>query len=86
MEPLCYGSNPFARIDALRAYLFEELRFRGNGEQYDDPRNSFLNDVLARRTGVPLSLSILFMDAARRCRFEAAGIALPGHFIVRFSG
>lgn len=75
--------NPFARLDALRGYLFDELGFRGNVEQYDDPRNSFLNDVLARRTGVPLSLSIIFVEAARHAGFEASGIALPGHFVVR---
>ena len=75
--------NPFARLDAVRAYLFEELGFRGNLEHYDDPRNSFLNDVLARRTGIPLSLSLIFVEAARHAGFEACGIGLPGHFVAR---
>jgi regulator of sirC expression with transglutaminase-like and TPR domain len=75
--------NPFARLDALRAYLYEELGFRGNSEQYDDPRNSFLNEVLARRTGIPLSLSIVFLEVARAAGFEAVGIGLPGHFVAR---
>lgn len=75
--------NPFARLDAVRAYLFEELGFRGNLEHYDDPRNSFLNDVLVRRTGIPLSLSLIFVEAARRAGFEAYGIGLPGHFVAR---
>ena len=76
-------SNPFARLDALRAYLSEELGFRGNAADYYDPRNSFLNEVLDRRTGSPLTLSMLYMDAARCCGFDAYGIALPGHFVVR---
>lgn len=76
-------TNPFARLDAVRAYLFEELGFRGNLEQYDDPRNSFLNEVLARRTGIPLSLSILFVESARRAGFVAEGVGLPGHFVAR---
>lgn len=77
--------NPFARLDALRTYLFEELGFHGNTESYDDPRNSYLNEVLARRTGVPLSLAILFVEVARAAGFESCGIALPGHFVTRVS-
>jgi len=76
-------SNPFARLDALRAYLFEELGFCGNTDDYYDPRNSFLNEVLDRRSGIPLTLSILYMEAARCSGFHVYGIALPGHFVVR---
>jgi regulator of sirC expression with transglutaminase-like and TPR domain len=76
-------TNPFARLDALRTYLFEDLGFQGNGEQFDDPRNSYLNEVLSRRVGVPLTLSIVYLDIAKRAGFEARGVALPGHFIVR---
>ncbi len=75
--------NPFARLDALRAYLFEELGFRGDHEDYYDPRNSFLNEVLQRRTGIPLTLSIVYVAVARRAGLEASGVGLPGHFIVR---
>lgn len=75
--------NPFARLDGLRAYLFEELGFRGNLEQYNDPRNSFLNEVLDRRLGIPLTLSLLFVELARTAGFEARGIGLPGHFVAR---
>ena len=75
-------SNPFARLDALSSFLFEDLGFHGNSDQYDDPRNSYLNDVLDRRLGIPLSLSILYIEAARRAGFEARGIGLPGHFVV----
>lgn len=80
--------NPFARLDAVRVYLFEDLRFRGDFDHYDDPRNSFLNQVLDRRTGIPLTLSILFIEAARAAGFEARGIDLPGHYVagVRHAG
>jgi regulator of sirC expression with transglutaminase-like and TPR domain len=76
-------SNVFARIDGLRALLFEDLGFRGNADQYDDPRNSFLNEVLNRRVGIPVTLSILYVEVARRARLLAQGVALPGHFVVR---
>jgi len=77
--------NLFARLDALRTYLFEELGFRGNLEQYNDPRNSFLNEVLDRRLGIPLTLAILFVEQARAAGFDARGVALPGHFVTRVS-
>jgi len=76
-------SNPFARLDALRTYLFEELGFRGNHQNYYDPMNSFLNEVLHRRLGIPLSLSILYIEIARGAGLEARGVGLPGHFVVR---
>ncbi len=76
-------SNPFARLDGLRAYLYEELGFRGNHDQYGDPRNSYLNEVLDRRLGIPLTLSILFIELARAAGFEARGVGLPGHFVTR---
>jgi regulator of sirC expression with transglutaminase-like and TPR domain len=78
-------SNPFARLDGLRAYMFEELGFRGNLEDYNDPRNSFLNEVLDRRLGVPLTLCLLFIDLARAAGFDARGIGLPGHFVTSVS-
>jgi regulator of sirC expression with transglutaminase-like and TPR domain len=76
-------SNPFARLDGLSVWLFEELGFRGDRDDYDDPRNSFLNQVLARRVGIPLTLSILFIEVARAAGFAARGVALPGHFVAR---
>ncbi len=80
VEPL---ANFFARLDALRTFLFEDLGFRGNAEQIDDPRNSFLNEVLNRRTGIPITLSVLYVEVARRARVDARGVVLPGHFVVR---
>jgi len=76
-------SNPFARLDGVCSYLFEELGFHGNLEKYDDPRNSFLNEVLDRRLGIPLTLSILFIEQARAAGFDARGVGLPGHFVTR---
>ena len=70
-------ANPFARLDGLRIYLFEELGFRGNLEQYNDPRNSFFNEVLDRRLGIPLTLSILFIEQARAAGFDAAASGCP---------
>jgi regulator of sirC expression with transglutaminase-like and TPR domain len=75
--------NPFARLDALRVFLFDELGFKGNVDHYDDPRNSFLDDVLERKLGIPLTLSLLVIEVARRAGLEAEGVGLPGHFIVR---
>ena len=74
-------ANPFARLDGLRVYLFEELGFRGNIDKYNDPRNCYLNEVLERRLGVPLTLSILFNEVADAAGFEARGVGLPGHFV-----
>lgn len=78
-------TNPFARLDGLRSYFFEELGFRGNVPNYNDPRNSFLNQVMDRRLGIPLTLSILFMELARAAGFEACGVGLPGHFVTRLT-
>ncbi len=77
--------NPFERLDRLRVFLYEDLGFRGNRHAFKDPRNSFLNEVLNRRLGIPITLSILFMELARAAGFEARGVALPGHFVVRLS-
>jgi regulator of sirC expression with transglutaminase-like and TPR domain len=76
-------SNPFARLDVLHALLHDELGFRGNEKEYNDPRNSYLNEVLDRRLGNPLSLSIIFVEVARAAGFEARGVGLPGHFVAR---
>jgi regulator of sirC expression with transglutaminase-like and TPR domain len=76
-------TNPFARLAALREFLFDELGFRGNSEHYDDPRNSYLDDVLERKLGIPLTLSIVVIEVARRAGIEAEGVGLPGHFVVR---
>lgn len=75
--------NPFAAIDALNSYLFREQGFRGNHEEYFDPRNSYLNDVLDRRRGIPITLSVLYMEVAARAGLPLEGVGFPGHFLVR---
>jgi regulator of sirC expression with transglutaminase-like and TPR domain len=72
-----------ARVDALNRYLFTELGFVGNRDQYEDPRNSCLNEVLDRRTGIPITLSLVYIEVARRAGIRAEGINFPGHFLVR---
>jgi regulator of sirC expression with transglutaminase-like and TPR domain len=73
-------------VKALNEYLFDELQFTGNREKYEDPRNSCLNEVLERRTGIPLTLSIVYMEVARRAGLPVDGINFPGHFLVRCAG
>ena len=68
---------------AVARFLFEEEGFRGNTEDYYDPRNSFLNDVLDRRLGIPITLSVVYVAVAARAGLDAAGVGLPGHFVVR---
>lgn len=72
-----------AGVEAFNEYMFEELGFAGNQLDYYDPRNSFLNDVMDRRTGIPLTLSIVYLEIGRRAGLMVEGIGLPGHFIVR---
>ncbi len=73
-------------IAHLNRLLFEELGFRGNREEYYDPRNSFLNDVLDRRIGIPITLSTVYLEVGRRIGCRLAGVAFPGHFLVRLIG
>jgi len=70
-------------IAALNRFLFDDLRFRGNRRFYGDPRNSYLNQVIERRLGLPITLSVLYGEVARRVGLQVEGIGLPGHFIVR---
>lgn len=75
--------NAFARYDAVRSYIFDELGFRGDTEHYDDPANSYLDRVLDRRTGIPLTLAILLVACLERSGFRAVAAGLPGHVVVR---
>ena len=70
-------------ITAMNRYLFEELHFVGNRDKYEDPRNSCLNEVLDRRTGIPITLSVVYMEIAQRAGLQIDGINFPGHFLVR---
>lgn len=71
------------RIGSLNEFLFEELGFGPNAEDYYDPRNSYLNEVLDRRTGIPLTLSILYIEIGRRIGLPLQGVPFPGHFLVK---
>jgi regulator of sirC expression with transglutaminase-like and TPR domain len=64
--------------------LYDEEGFAGNQERYDDPRNSFLNDVITRRTGIPISLGVVYLDVARQAGVPMEGVNFPGHFLVRW--
>jgi regulator of sirC expression with transglutaminase-like and TPR domain len=70
------------KVEALSHFLFAENQFQGNVTDYGDPRNSFLNEVLERRLGIPISLSVLYVAVARELGLDAYGVGLPGHFIV----
>lgn len=71
------------RLIALNNYLFRELGFAGNDNEYYDPRNSFLNDVIARKTGIPITLSILYLEVGTRLGLKLKGVSFPGHFLVK---
>lgn len=75
--------EPLRRIVTLNTYLFEDLGFSGEALDYYDPRNSYLSDVLDRRRGIPISLSLLYVHLARSVDLPAEGISFPGHFLVR---
>ncbi|MGH9765666.1 MAG: SirB1 family protein, partial [Blastocatellia bacterium] len=75
--------EPIDMILAVNAVLFHEFGFRGNAREYYDPRNSFLNQVIDRRIGIPITLSVLYMDVARRVGLDLFGVGMPGHFLVK---
>jgi regulator of sirC expression with transglutaminase-like and TPR domain len=70
-------------IATLNRFLFDDLHFQGNRRFYGDPRNSYLNEVIDRRLGLPITLSVLYIEVARRVGLRVEGVGLPGHFIVR---
>jgi len=72
-----------AQAEALNAHLYGALGFHGNESDYYDPKNSLLSDVLTRRTGIPLTLAIVYCEVARRVGVPARGVGFPGHFVVR---
>lgn len=74
---------PLRMIQTINQYLFTNLGFQGNSENYYDPRNSYLNQVIDRRTGIPLTLSLVYLEIASRIGFPMVGIGMPGHFLIR---
>ncbi len=71
------------RISALNQYLFGDLGFAPNLEDYYDPRNSFLNEVLERRTGIPITLCVIYIELGRKIGLPLQGVSFPGHFLVK---
>ena len=83
-ERLDPTAKPQQKLSIINQYLFDELGFAGNEENYYDPENSYLNRVIDQRTGNPINLCLLYLVLARRLRLPVTGIGLPGHFICRY--
>jgi regulator of sirC expression with transglutaminase-like and TPR domain len=74
---------PLKIIKTINSYLFEDLGYQGNINEYYDPRNSFINNVIDLRQGIPISLSVIYLEIAKRINFPMVGIGMPGHFLIR---
>jgi len=83
-ERIDFGSSPERILATINQYLFTDLGFIGNETNYYDPDNSYLNRVVDRRTGNPISLCLVYLFVARRLRLPIVGIGMPGHFLIRF--
>lgn len=77
-------SSALDRVTELNRFLFEDQGFRANADNYYDPRNSYLNQVLDRRLGIPITLSILYMEVGKRLSLGLQGVSFPGRFLVKF--
>jgi len=86
IRPRLMRRRPIDDVAVVSAYLFHECGFRGDTDQYYDPRNSFLNDVLTRRVGIPITLSVVLMETSTRLGLAVEGVGFPGHFLVRVAG
>ncbi len=75
-----------ARLERVLGFIYRDLGFAGNATDYYDPRNSWLNDVLDRKTGIPITLAVVVLEILARAGVEAAGVSFPGHFLVRSPG
>ena len=82
-ENLPETAYPLVIIKSINNYLYNELGFTGNTIDYYDPRNSFLNQVIERRTGIPITLSLVYLEIANRINFPMVSIGIPGHFLIR---
>jgi len=78
--------TPTAILTQLNELLFQEERLSGNATDYYDPRNSFLNEVLDRKIGIPITLSVIYMEVGRRLGMNIVGVGFPGHFLVKYAG
>lgn len=77
------AADPLETIKTLNSYLFKEQGFAGNKHKYDDPRDSFLNEVMDRRIGIPITLALVYIEIARRAGVYFEGVNFPGHFLLR---
>lgn len=77
------GEPPVFRLGHLHAEMFDVDRYEGDANSYYDPRNAYLNEVIDRKAGLPISLSIIFLHVAARLGLSAAGVGLPGHYVVK---
>ena len=77
------GGGVEQRVIALNEFHYDELGYWGNTEDYYDPRNSYLNEVIDRKTGIPITLAVLYMALGRRIGLPLQGVSFPGHFLVR---
>ena len=77
------SDDPLTQINLLNDYIFKEEGFKGNKKNYDDPRNHLLNAVIERRTGIPITLGIVYIEIAQRAGVRVAGVNFPGHFLLR---
>lgn len=82
-ESLPLEKYPLKIIQCINRYLYDDLGFKGNQKNYYDPKNSFLNDVIERRVGIPITLALIYIEIARRIDFPMIGIGMPGHFLIR---
>ena len=80
---LAPGTSTEDRVIALNEFLFSDLGFSGNADDYYDPRNSYLNEVIDRRRGIPITLAVLYLEIGRRIELPLQGVSFPGHFLVR---
>src|SRR5918911_934235 len=72
-------------VEKFNRYFFEELHFKGNREEYYDPKNSFLNEVIDRRIGIPITLSVVYIAIGERAGLPVRGVGMPGHFVVKYA-
>jgi len=82
-ERLPSSRYPLRIVQSINQYLYEDLKFSGNKIDYYDPRNSFFNDVIDRRVGIPITLALVYLEVARRIDFPMVGVGMPGHFLIR---
>jgi regulator of sirC expression with transglutaminase-like and TPR domain len=79
------SDSPIDSVKTINDVLFDTYGFHGNTEDYYDPRNSFFNDVLDRRIGIPITLSTVYIEVSKRINFPISGVGMPGHFLVKYS-